>query len=87
MTTPILRPSLPCPFCGAAGGQCHADEVDAERWTVICELCGANGPINRVSNTPGKALLFWEARATPPEPPFNVKLSQALNEGDGTYRP
>ncbi|HEX6827376.1 MAG TPA: hypothetical protein VF104_00200 [Burkholderiales bacterium] len=62
MKMPILRPSQPCPFCAWPASGCYADEVYDNQWTVICGSCGANGPIGPEINSPGKALLHWDAR-------------------------
>lgn len=60
---PTLRPRLPCPFCSAAGDQCHAEEVSDDVWTVICEGCGANGPLDLGrANTASRAVGDWDAR-------------------------
>lgn len=78
---PILRPRYHCPFCGAHSLKCHAEEVDQDRWSVICESCGANGPICQESNTPGRALLFWDGRAEPPLAGPDLSADVVLKQG------
>jgi hypothetical protein len=81
----ILRPEMPCPFCGAPGAESHAEEVADNVWSVICGKCGSNGPLDFTRpNTASRAVGDWDRR---PSSRFDTDLSQALNEGDGSYRP
>jgi transcription elongation factor Elf1 len=61
-----LRGTLPCPFCSAPGEYSHAEEVAEDVWTVICEACGANGPLDlNKANTPSRAVTAWDWRPDP----------------------
>ena len=50
---------LPCPFCKS--GALYADrspvDIDA-RWQVICQGCGATGPL---AKTKREAIAKWNA--------------------------
>lgn len=77
----------PCPWCG--------HPVERTAWavgkspitgllSVVCENgdCGAQGPSRR---TPAEAIAAWNGpRACDALPP---SIQEALNSGDGTYRP
>lgn len=81
MSTPTV---LPCPFCGDPDPA--IDEIEMDIWAVCCNECGAVGPHQSddgVTNLGPKAIELWNKRGSNrPDP-----LSQALNEGDGVYRP
>lgn len=67
----------PCPFCGA---DAELEDVNLEHLAVICCGCGAIGPREDFGDA---AIRAWNARRdTVPE-----WLAQALNSGDGVYRP
>ena len=76
----------PCPFCGYA--EPVVDKIEDRLVDVKCPKCLAAGP--RDATAIG-ATRLWNVRA--PERLRNIKaeshdlLSQALNEGDGVYRP
>lgn len=68
---------LPCPFCGSTDlriDTLYFDD-DGEHDGVECMAEGCDA-LNR--------LEHWNRRPTVSRPDF---LSQALNEGDGVYRP
>lgn len=83
-------PIKPCPFCG--GTDLSIDEIDMDIWSVVCEGCGANGP----AFFPGKngekasvegeagAVVWWNKR---PAEGLAAGICEALNSGDGVYRP
>ena len=78
-------PSMkPCPFCGS--GEVALDEISDDLWAVCCQDCGAIGP--GVEDKDGRdighpAIMLWNRRHdTRPD-----WLSEALNSGDGVYRP
>lgn len=77
---------LPCPFCGY--DHVEINEDDEQQIAVCCPECLASGPVDAV---PNGAINLWNVRA--PERLRNIKaeshdlLSQALNDGDGVYRP
>lgn len=76
----------PCPFCGF--NDVEIDEVVISEFAIDCPECRAIGPI---TGSVMEAINLWNVRA--PERLRNIKaesrdfLSQALNEGDGVYRP
>lgn len=76
----------PCPFCGF--DDVEIDEVGTSEFAIDCPECRAIGPI---VGSVIEAINLWNVRA--PERLRNIKseprdfLSQALNEGDGVYRP
>lgn len=76
---------LPCPFCGDSDPA--IDEVEIGVHAVVCNDCGCTGPIERFNEgtvqSPERAIELWNRRGHS-GPDF---LSQALNEGDGVYRP
>lgn len=81
MTTPVL----PCPFCGDTDPA--IDQVELGVWAVVCNDCNCTGPIEEFHTGKGQsaelAIKLWNRRGSSgPDP-----LSQALNEGDGVYRP
>jgi len=89
MPDATLHPTTGCPFCGAGPEKCYPEDVAGnefgDAWTVICSACGANGPLNLAArSTPGIAIQQWDQRAPSKA---DRDLSQALNEGDGSYRP
>ena len=65
----LPKPERGCPFCGAGADQCHVENVcqmgsGQDAWTVICEQCGANGPLDFTKpNSPGQAVYEWGVRA------------------------
>lgn len=75
----------PCPFCGDSDPA--IDEIEMDIWAVCCNLCGAVGPHQSddgLANIGPKAIELWNKRDSDDAPD---PLSQALNEGDGVYRP
>lgn len=71
----------PCPFCGSS--DVSADEISPRVWAVCCHVCKTIGPESEAGIE--QAYELWAAR-------HDTKaqldwLSQALNEGDGVYRP
>lgn len=46
-----------CPFCGEGEGE--IDQVNTESYSVICEHCGASGPM---AVTQEGAVRCWESR-------------------------
>lgn len=80
-----MIPITPCPFCGDADPA--IDEVDLRVWAVVCNGCGCTGPIEDYDNakqSAERAIELWNQRAKDrgPDP-----LCEALNSGDGVYRP
>lgn len=59
----------PCPFCGEPDPV--LDEVDAGIWCIVCDTCGAQGPIRGTLGTmmgeqsPDKAAELWNVRERP----------------------
>lgn len=54
----------PCPFCGENGWGVHLQKLvysneNYERWSVICETCGAE--ISEFS-APERAITAWNRR-------------------------
>ena len=73
---------LNCPFCGDDDPE--IDEVSPGVCVVRCIECGCLGPHDLdTDGTPEQAVEAWNRRGSA-RPDF---LSQALNEGDGVYRP
>jgi len=82
MTTPTIQP---CPFCGDTDPA--IDQVELGVWAIVCNDCNCTGPIQEFHTGKGQsaelAIELWNKR-----PRQSMEwLSQALNEGDGVYRP
>lgn len=75
----------PCPFCGNANPS--IDEVDIDVHAVCCDSCKMTGPIggpNIRAQSPETAIALWNRRPGEGLPPG---INEALNSGDGVYRP
>jgi len=79
----------PCPFCGNADPS--IDEVDRDIWAIVCEACGCTGPIDQFYDCPGQtpeqARARWNRRNNDAAAAVRSTLDEALNSGDGVYRP
>lgn len=73
---------LPCPFCDSTDVKLEAWEIIAGefRYQVIC-ICGAFGPTDLGRSG---AVKQWNTR---PREGLPDSIQEALNSGDGTYRP
>ena len=56
MTTAISQ----CPFC--ASDHVRTMEVEAEGWAVVCDTCGAIGPVRQGESD---SVESWNMRLTP----------------------
>lgn len=75
----------PCPFCGNANPT--MEEVDMGVWALCCDKCNATGPIssfNGAGQTGSMAIEAWNRR---PGEGLPAGIDEALNSGDGVYRP
>jgi len=63
---------LPCPFCGS--DELWADD-DGEFDALECDHCKASAPADQ-----------WDKRSGAGAP-LPMHVQEALNSGDGTYRP
>jgi len=75
----------PCPFCGDSDPA--IDEIEIKVWAVCCNGCGCIGPVENYASalqSPERAIELWNARASDRQP---GPLGEALNSGDGSYRP
>lgn len=70
----------PCPFCGSS--DVSADEISPRVWAVCCHVCKTIGPESEAGIE--QAYELWAERH---ESATTEWLSQALNEGDGVFRP
>jgi Lar family restriction alleviation protein len=68
----------PCPFCGYK--DVHLGHV-WQIFSVSCSHCRIEGPVDP---TEAGAIAAWNARA-PESLPDSIQ--EALNSGDGVYRP
>jgi|GEM_PF-343701 len=78
-------PIKPCPFCGDTDPA--IDEISSDDWALCCNGCGAIGPYyhdDGSSEVGPKAIELWNRR---PGEGLPAGISEALNTGDGTYRP
>lgn len=69
-------PFLPCPFCGSTNllsGEWSLEHYDGE--AIECADCAAGAPAN-----------VWNRRAGADDG-LPASIQEALNSGDGTYRP
>ena len=76
----------PCPFCGHDDPQ--IDDISPGVWALSCPECGCVGPSLRddqPASDPERAIELWNARHRARDA-YDF-LDQALNEGDGVYRP
>ena len=70
----------PCPFC--AYTDVEIDEIDLNCYAVCCPDCEAIGPVSKANVE--EAIAKWNAR---PREGLPAGIEEALNSGDGTYRP
>ena len=69
---------LSCPFCDSS--DLDVDELDVKSFAVVCHTCKCIGPLHQ-GQSQAEAVAAWNRR------PALDWLNQALNEGDGVYRP
>lgn len=77
-----------CPFCG--DGDPAIDEIEIRVWAIVCNECGCIGPVENYDSalqSPERAIELWNQRAIPPTDDHPDPLGEALNSGDGVYRP
>jgi len=73
----------PCPFCGEK--TClWTDEISPKVWAICCSTCKAIGPESEFGWE--WAAIKWNVRPGEHAAVQSV-LDQALNSGDGAYRP
>jgi Lar family restriction alleviation protein len=81
---------LPCPFCGNA--DVMIDVIDeCSKWAVCCDDCGCHGPwvfddADPNRNVGATAIEQWNRRPGEAGAVRSV-IDEALNRGDGSYRP
>jgi Lar family restriction alleviation protein len=73
----------PCPFCG--GREIEVAEIDIKTWAACCRGCNSIGPHRERQSILG-ALDAWNTRPAKRADAMEW-LNQALDEGDGVYRP
>ena len=73
----------PCPFCN--GTNLSVDDISPRVWAVVCEDCDTIGP-NPVAQDQERAVELWNKRPGERAAVHRV-LDEALNSGDGVYRP
>jgi hypothetical protein len=70
----------PCPFCGQRPTKLP-ERLGTEHWAVWCSCCEYYGPRGMT------AIMAAQSWACRPEEVRPDPICQALNEGDGVYRP
>ena len=71
----------PCPFCGA---KAIVRENDPGMWEILCTKCYARTLTGIGADQIPALRERWNRRT---EDRFHASLDEALNSGDGSYKP